>query len=203
MILRAVVLAAGQGTRLGGPKALARWTPRGAPWALLHARALRRRGAREVLLVLRDGVAPALGTLPSGVRVVVSHAPEALGPAGSLQAAVESLPPEGLVCVTPVDALPLTKRVHRALCAALENPEALAAVPVFQGRGGHPVLLRAEVLDPYRTEREPPTLRALLQAPGPGLRRVPVEDPRVLADLDTPEAREHWYDYMLHPYNTT
>jgi molybdenum cofactor cytidylyltransferase len=154
-----------------------------------------------VLLVLREDVALTLGPLPTGVRAVLSHAPDAWGPAGSLQAATWSLSMEGLVCVTPVDALPVGSRVYRALREAVGAQDVLAAVPTFEGRGGHPVLMHAQVLRPYRACSVPRSLREMLSSLGDRVQRVPVPDPRVRADLDTPEAVDLWRHRRSFVYN--
>jgi CTP:molybdopterin cytidylyltransferase MocA len=59
-------------------------------------------------------------------------------------------------------------------------------VPRHRDRGGHPVVLRAAVLAPYRGGAPPPPLREVLRALGSACARVEVGDPDVIVDLDTP-----------------
>ena len=66
-----IVLAAGAGTRFGGPKALAR-TPEGEPWIARAARALRDGGCDEVVVVLGAGADAAALLVPDGTRVVIA-----------------------------------------------------------------------------------------------------------------------------------
>ncbi|NUQ79788.1 MAG: hypothetical protein HUU21_40310, partial [Polyangiaceae bacterium] len=57
--------------------------------------------------------------------------------------------------------------------------------PRAGGRAGHPVLVRAEALEPYRSP-SPPVLRDHLRSLGPRCVEVDVDDPAVRLDLNTP-----------------
>jgi CTP:molybdopterin cytidylyltransferase MocA len=119
---------------------------------------------------------------------VVSNAPDELGPAGSIAAIVKSgkIDEADELLITPVDMPPISPHIVDQLCSALGS-NALAARPVFGSRGGHPVLVRSSLIfDHYRISV--PSLRDVLRGPGVGLVDVPVTDPDVIADLDTPEA---------------
>jgi len=152
----AVVLAAGNGSRVGGPKALL--LVDGVPLAALHAQRRLAREADRVVLVVRREVAHVLAPLlPERVRVVESEEDDALGPAGSLRAAVraEAFSADDHLLVTPVDVMPATARVARTLLAGLEEHD--AARP----ERGHPIALRGSVLDGAFAARPEP-LRAVL-----------------------------------------
>ncbi len=206
-MMRAVVLAAGAGLRMGGPKALVHVGAH--PLAVAHAVSLLAAGVRTVAVVLRAEVAAVLAPLwpdASRVTVVVSNKPDAWGPAGSLQALVEAVDvKDGLWGVTPVDALPVREATLAALRNAVQtSAESLAARPVYNGRGGHPVVLRGAVLAAFASPGEPRNLREVLAGLGEAVLRVAVDDPTVTADLDTPEdlarwlgvGRAHWTSVM-------
>ena len=59
-----------------------------------------------------------------------------------------SLLPELVLLVAPVDTLPCREATYRALRRAL-SACVLAATPRFEGRGGHPVLLRGPLVEAY------------------------------------------------------
>jgi len=184
-----IILAAGDGERMGGSKALL--LASGEPLAAAHVHRMREAGVSRVVLVVRPSVAARLGAFPDA-QVLLSSAPD---PAGSLAVAVRgaAIAKDALVLVTPVDAAPATLATIEALAAALaEAPLALAATPRHGGSGGHPILCHAEVLAPYREEATPPPLRDVLRSLGDRRLRVDVDDARVLVDLDTPDDVLAW-----------
>jgi molybdenum cofactor cytidylyltransferase len=188
-----VVLGAGRGDRLGGPKALLRWRledGRELPLGAAHAVVRLEHDSSRVLVVVRDAVARVLASwLPAGAESVCSEAPDALGPAGSLAAAAQTLAgvdPEQLLLVTPVDCPPVPADAAKALLEALAASPRLRAVrPRFEGRGGHPVAMRASLLACYRAP-DPPMLRSLLGGLGRELLELALDEPAVRADLDSP-----------------
>ena len=209
----AIVLSAGRGVRLGGPKALLLVRDAGPPGPavpLLEAQCRDRLSAESerVIAVVRADVAELLGRRlrAAGARVVVSHAPDGEGPAGSIAAAAIHLAnkPFRAAVVTPIDVRVAAATVARLLEALIEvPPEAppeplteaptaaapsrglapLAVVPRFAGRRGHPVVLTPEALARYR-EPFPPPLRDHLRSLGDRVAVVDVDDPFVLEDLD-------------------
>ena len=185
----AIILAAGDGERMGGSKALL--VASGEPLAAAHVHRMREAGVSRVVLVVRPSVAARLGAL-ADAEVLVSRAPD---PAGSLAVAVRgaAIAQNALVLVTPVDAAPASTATIEALVAALTGtPLALAATPRHGGKGGHPILCHAGVLAPYREQAAPPPLRDVLRSLGDRRLRVDVDDARVLVDLDTPDDVLAW-----------
>jgi CTP:molybdopterin cytidylyltransferase MocA len=179
-----LVLAAGVGRRIGGPKALLGWE--GVPLAAAHAQA-RAKDCGAALVVTRGSIAEVLQRCCPWVAVLLSTEPDELGPAGSIAAAVRSGALDGAeqVVVTPVDVPPGSTQVVEALCAALGGAQ--AARPWVGDRPGHPVACRAELLRRHYASAAPP-LRDVLAGLGAQCARVQVNDPDCLIDFDTPEA---------------
>ncbi|WP_437285284.1 nucleotidyltransferase family protein [Sorangium sp. So ce406] len=193
-----IVLAAGAGKRLGGPKALLAWPPatKGGierPLALAHAEARLAAESARVLVVVRSSVFHALlAHVRPGVDLVAWTAPDDLGPAGSLAVAAPRIGDADAVIVTPVDVPPASAATVARLLARLEaaatsasSAPPLAVRPRHNGRGGHPVVLRAEALQRY-LEADPPPLRDHLRALGDRCVDEEVDDPGVLHDLNVP-----------------
>jgi CTP:molybdopterin cytidylyltransferase MocA len=186
----AVVLAAGKGARLGGPKALLRWSAGGKPRPLAIAHAEARLGAEctRVLIVARKPVVQALiPFVMPGLDLLVSSAPDDQGPAGSIATAAAKLGADDRVLIMPVDTVPAKAATVASLLARLGTGGAapLAVRPRHGGRGGHPVALQARALERYR-EPNPPSLRDHLSALGDACVDEDVDDPDVLVDFDTP-----------------
>jgi CTP:molybdopterin cytidylyltransferase MocA len=140
-----IVLAAGAGTRAGGPKAL-RATGAGEGWMAVQHRLLVVSGASRVLVVLGAAAEAALPLLPRGAEPVL--APDwADGLSASLAAglaAASSSPDAVAALVTLVDLPDLpAAAVRRVLAAGPLAPEALRRA-TYRGAPGHPVLLGRE-----------------------------------------------------------
>ncbi|WP_052129284.1 nucleotidyltransferase family protein [Clavibacter michiganensis] len=150
-----VVLAAGAGTRFGGPKALATH-PDGTPWLATAIRALADAGCSPVLVVLgarADEAAALLAALPEPAPARLVRADDwADGMSASLRAALRAAaavdPPPVALAVVPVDVPDLdAATVRRVLDAGPVDPSTLRQA-AFRGRPGHPALLGRDHWDP-------------------------------------------------------
>lgn len=179
-----VVLAAGRGSRMGGPKAL--MIVGGEVWWRVQSRRLHELGlaatwvvshevhsalAKETdapdRLVLGDSTAPMFTSVLLGVR------------------SLSTSPPTG-VFILPVDAPAPSQTVWQSL-AVSES----VAFPAFQGKRGHPVYLPwswiAETLNgPVASSRDPSSLR-LDELIAPVAHAVNVSDSVVACNLNTPD----------------
>lgn len=185
----AVVLAAGAGERMGGPKALLELD--GAPLLQRHVERALALGCAHVAAIIAPEVhallAPALSRFAAKLSLIAAHTDsQASSLARIVQALAHAHSSSPTFLITPVDVLPCSAATFRALHAALA-PQLCAATPSFAGRGGHPVLVRAELLMPYRDAALAayPPLRDVLARAGARRREVVVEDPAVVSDLDT------------------
>ena len=136
------MLAAGAGSRFGGPKALARAAD-GTPWVELAVRMLRAAGCAPVLVALGASAEEARGLVPADADIVIVE-DWSEGLSASLRAglgAASALSAEA-VLITPVDtpgaavdaAVRVIERAGNPLSAGL-------ARAVYEGRPGHPVLI--------------------------------------------------------------
>ncbi len=186
-----LVLAAGASRRMGGANKLL-LSVRGRPLVSWPAGALGGAGLEPVVAVVgRD--AGAVARALSGLDVLcVRNDRYRDGMGASLAAGVRALPREVDAVAVVVGDLPgLRPELVAAVVAAFRSDPRGIAVPVFQGRRGHPVVFD---LGRYR-----PALEALsgdrgardLLAAHPGdLLEVPVDDPGAVQDVDTPDAYE-------------
>lgn len=141
MTVHGLLLAAGAGTRMGGPKALVR-DAEGRSWVERHVRLLRDGGCPAVTVVLGAGAADARALLAgAGVDVVEAH-DWADGMSASLRAGLNALSggDAEVALVSLVDLPDLTPDVVRRVAAAVDGPATLARA-AYAGRPGHPVLL--------------------------------------------------------------
>ena len=92
----------------------------------------------------------------------------------------------------------MASRTIDALAAARDSDElGLWFVPTYHGQGGHPVLWKERVRPEILELRPDAPVRALMPELGPQVRRVAVEDPGVVASIDTPEEYRLAHDGWL------
>jgi CTP:molybdopterin cytidylyltransferase MocA len=191
-----VVLAAGASERMGRSKALLDF--RGVPFVVRILEALEALDMKPRLVVLGpDGprIRPSLATHDC---VIIEQPDVAGGEIGSLRAALTALEPvrPSAVLAWPVE-LPhvrvatIERLLERYRLAPPPAPPP-AVVPSFAERRGRPVLwdrtLFEELADsPVATRHGG---RAVLLAHEAELATVPVDDPAVIDDLNTPEDYE-------------
>jgi CTP:molybdopterin cytidylyltransferase MocA len=139
-----LVLAAGAGRRLGGPKALVRLTPGGPTLVETAVRRVRAAGCGRVVVVVGaagEQVADAVSSLDVEVVPATDWA-EGMG--ASLRAGLEHLGtrPDDVALVALVDLPDVTVEVMtRVLDAATSEGAAALARAAYDGRPGHPVVL--------------------------------------------------------------
>lgn len=134
-----IVLAAGAGTRAGGPKALRR-DDDGMPWLHHAVAALRGGGCDPVLVVLGAEAARARALVPAEETVVVAER-WADGLSASLRAGLEAAPPDvsaAVVTLVDLPGLPAAA-VERLLAAPLSRATLRRAT--YDAQPGHPVVI--------------------------------------------------------------
>jgi len=175
-----VVLAAGRSSRMGQDKALL--PVRGVPALSLLARKLL--AVCETVVVVsganHDALAELVALLPPGVLLVRNPHPDR-GMFSSLQTGLAHT--RGDVFVQPIDQPLVPPDVYAALPAAPWGGLD-AKAPVYDGRRGHPVLLRAAFAQGLLAQSATANLRDLLRAASVG--EVPVNAPEVLHNWNTP-----------------
>jgi molybdenum cofactor cytidylyltransferase len=179
----AVVTAAGRSTRMGRAKALLEWG--GQPLLTHQVRGLL--ACREVIVVLGHEAHLLQPFVPSHacVRTVFNPRYDE-GRSTSLAAAFALVRgPVAGVLVVAVDQ-PLADGVLQRLCDAY-RPEHAVLQPSHEGRRGHPVLFRGDLLPELQAvASEPEGLRTVVQRHAARRHLVPVSERDVLLDLNMP-----------------
>jgi CTP:molybdopterin cytidylyltransferase MocA len=145
MGLTGIVLAAGAGTRAGGPKALSQ-TPDGEPWLARAVAVLRGAGCDRVVVVLGAEAERAAARVPAGAETVIAEDWE-LGMSASLRAGLAAASDGDAALITLVDLPDLPAAVARRVVgdwAAGAEGRLVLRRAAHSGRPGHPVLIGAD-----------------------------------------------------------
>ena len=191
MRIVAVVLAAGEGRRMGGPKALLRIGPQS--FLARAADILARPGVAEVVAVLgheAERVRAEAGVPPEVATEVNPRYRE--GMLTSVRAGLDAAAARGAdaVLLHPVDHPLTAAETVDAVVEAL-RAGARIAVPSREGRRGHPGGFAASVWPALRVAPPEEGARAVLAAHPEWI--VHVEgDPGCLRGIDTPADYERW-----------
>jgi molybdenum cofactor cytidylyltransferase len=185
----AILLAAGESTRMGQPKQLLDW--HGRPLVVAQVEQLLDAGCQPVVVVLGAHASRIRPLLPSRSDVqITTNRNWREGRASSIRAGARAVPPTvDAVLVVSVDQpthASVIRRLHSDLEAA---PHALIAVPRHDGRNGHPPLFRSDLLPELQgaTERQE-GLRQVRRRHADHTIFVELDDPIVALNLNTPDA---------------
>ncbi len=182
----AVILAAGQSTRMGQANKLTEVVD-GKPMVAHAVEAARGAGAEPVLLV--TGHQADAVTRAAGAGVTPVHNPNFTdGLASSIRAGIAALPADTGAAVILLGDMPAVggQTVRQLIGAWRGDPDCAIAVPVRDGRRGNPVLFDAGQFPSLGRLTGDVGAKALLADAAQGLVEVPAQGD-VHLDLDTPD----------------
>ncbi|HZO89913.1 MAG TPA: nucleotidyltransferase family protein [Chthonomonadaceae bacterium] len=106
----------------------------------------------------------------------------------SVQAGVRALPADCAAFFLVLGDQPMVQpETFRALLSAWRQSDAPLVAPTFEGRRGHPVLFSSRCAADILALPVGETLKTVVARYAAQRREVPVSDPAILADVDTPE----------------
>ncbi len=195
--LCAVILAAGESTRMGTDKALLPWPPV-APGAASSGHTFLS-AAIQALSPFSDLVIVVAGKNEANLAPVVyaeggflvrNPAPER-EQFSSLQVGLHEVLNRGrdAALITLVDRPPVSAATLETLLAAFTSATAKgkwAVVPEYQGRHGHPILIGREMIEAFLKAPATGTAREIEHQHRQHIEYVPVDDPRITMNVDTP-----------------
>ena len=184
----AILLAAGESRRMGQLKALLPW--QGDTLLGCQVSSLLQAGISQVVVVLghkRDRLLP---LLEGQDRVFPVFNPDyQAGKTTSIKTGLrarQAADAQTLVLLN-VDQ-PRTSETISTLLSKHESSNCLITIPVFQGKGGHPIILDDSLLPELLEIAEASQgIRAVVRKHKERMQRVEMDTPEILWDLNTPE----------------
>jgi molybdenum cofactor cytidylyltransferase len=165
-----------------------------------------------VALASCDRVVVVIGLHDQGTRTAVEQAATALNAADrvevvtgvpydpgmfiSVQAGLRHAGAADAVLIFPGDVPLLLPSTATAVRDAVLKGGSLVAVPSCRGRGGHPVAFAARCVPELLDMPQHATMRQYLESHGPEVTAVPVDDPGMLLDMDTPDAYRRVVEHL-------
>ena len=172
---------------MGRDKALLPW--RGGTFLSAAIRALQ--PVTELVIVVAGANVASLAPIADAhaAFVAVNTSPQQ-GQFSSLQVGLQDVLNRGrdAAIVTLVDRPPAEVETIEQIKAAFLGDERIwAAVPEFSGKHGHPFVIGREMIEAFLRAPVHSTARDVEHANQQHIRYVPVNDPLVVANVDTPE----------------
>ena len=184
----AILLAAGESSRMGQLKALLPW--KGQTLLQHQVAALREGGADRVVVVLghrADDLKP-LVEQDEGATWVLN--PDYLqGKTTSIKAGLSALDADAVSEILLLNVDQPRSAADIAHVLETHRSEGFAiTVPTCGGKGGHPIALSAALLEELRSiDEESQGIKAVVRRHADAVNRIPLDNPQILLDLNTPE----------------
>ena len=198
-----VVLAAGFSSRMGRDKALLPWPPvaEGTPVAntFLGATIDLLQPFTDLVIVVAGKNVPSIGPVvyAHGAFLAVNRQPER-GQFSSLHVGLQEVLNHGrdAAFITLIDRPPVLPRTVKELRQAFldAEPNIWAVVPEVrrgeEGVHGHPIVIGREMIEAFLRAPATATAREVEHQYQQHIQYLPVEDPRLTQNIDTPEDYE-------------
>ncbi|HSQ39948.1 MAG TPA: nucleotidyltransferase family protein [Anaerolineales bacterium] len=191
-MISAIILAAGESKRMGQPKMLLPW---GEGTVLTHVLSVFREAGVEDILVITGGVKEQVEELVSGLRVrtVFNETFQTGEMLSSIQCGIRALTGQTQAALIGLGDQPQVQAGSvRRVCEVFLETKSNLVVPSYRMRRGHPWLIAHPLWDELLRMTPPQSPRDFLNAHAADIHYVNVDDPNILADLDTPEEYRKW-----------
>ncbi len=193
----AVILAAGESSRMGEDKALLSWPPptagqstSGDTFLSAAIRSLSPATDFVVVVVGKNEAALTPIIYAQGASLVVNPDPSR-GQFSSLQVGLQEVLNHGrdAAMITLVDRPPVSSATIQTLRDAFEaaDQNTWAVVPEFSGKHGHPYLVGREMMEAFLRVPATSLARDIEHSHQQHIRYVEVDDPMVTMNVNTPE----------------
>jgi molybdenum cofactor cytidylyltransferase len=178
-----IILAAGESSRMGSPKALLEF--RGETFLGRLIRCFEEHCSPVIVVLGHQPEVIRAGVRSPGAAKFVLNAEYQLGQFSSLQCGLRTVPSdsEGVI-FTPVDH----PNIESATVSQLIRSRALIAIPQYLGQHGHPVFFSCSLVPEFLALAPDNQARTVLHRHASDIRYVDVPDAGILDDIDDPNA---------------
>jgi CTP:molybdopterin cytidylyltransferase MocA len=181
----ALIPAAGFSSRMGAPKALLRMAD-GRTFAGYLTQKYLLAGCNPVILVIQPGIE--IPDLNSHQVTIVRNPQPELGRSHSIHLGIEKVPHNCACFLHNIDSPYLSEDLLKKLSDCEE--ESSYCVPVYESRGGHPVLLGKKIVKTLRNNQTTDDFRMILK----NFRKTEVKflNNHILLNINTFQDYEKW-----------
>lgn len=183
----AILLAAGQSSRMGHPKGLLAWE--GKPLILHQIEQIHRSRIDRLIIVLgyRPELYQTLFHFEDQRMTVIWNEKWEEGKSSSILAGLSAMEETSKAILFVNVDQPLSARIIDELIESHERTQAGIQIPVYGRRRGHPVLLSTRLMEALQSIKEATQgLKSVIREFHQDTVQVDIEDPSVLYNFNTP-----------------
>ena len=186
-MISAILLAAGESRRMGSAKALLYY--QGQTFIARSCNAFLTAGVDELIVVLGARADELRHALPAHHKLrSVVNLRYSLGQLSSLMVGVGALSSESeATLVNLVDHPLIEVETIKALMTSFRAAPLPILIASYQGKRGHPVLFSSQVYGEILAAPLDQGAKVVVRKDPTRVREIPLDDPGILADIDTPE----------------
>lgn len=199
MSFYAVILAAGESTRMGSPKALLKIKDKTFLEHIIQT--IHDAGILQKIVILGDGAETIVQSIDSEkiqkdfkVKFLINEDYKR-GQLSSIQTVIKSLPKDAeAIMVFPVDRPLISSKLISQLITTFYETNAPVVLPIHNAQRGHPVIFSAKVFDELLRAPYDLGARAVVWANHNEVVEVTTDEEGILRNIDT---RESYEKYIL------
>jgi molybdenum cofactor cytidylyltransferase len=186
-MIAGLILAAGESSRMGTPKATLAY--RGRTFLDWIVETLRSAGLERIVVVLGHRAEEIQPRVKSEAIEVIINPDYRSGQTSSFQEGLRALTAEDLeaVLLCLVDHPAVSAGTARGIVTAFRESDAPVVIPTYHGRRGHPVLIARRLFDELLGLTGDAGADSVVRRYRPATQYVEVEDEGVVIDVDDPE----------------
>ncbi|MBI3872281.1 MAG: nucleotidyltransferase family protein [candidate division Zixibacteria bacterium] len=187
-MIAGLILAAGQGKRLGQVKPLL--THDHATLLRMVVERMRASALDHLIVVLGHEASKIVQKISIGGLKIVINGEHRMGLSSSLQRGLARMPPRCQAVMVALADMPLvTTATINTLISEYNKGKKGIVVPVYNHQRGHPVIIDLKYLEFLLALRGDVGAKSVLEAHPKDVHEVPIDSDEVLIDVDT---REQW-----------
>lgn len=201
----AIILAAGEGTRMGKLKQLLPWGNSTILGTVIsnvvesklidgQIRIVVGAAAGDVILYIKKQIIPLLKDQRKEQLCIMENIDYRQGMSSSIKTGLVNLPAETeMVTLFLADQPLITPQIINLIIKKYKKERPLALVPLASGKRGHPVVFNTKLLSEISYLNGPGGLRSILNNYSDQVYYYEIDDKRIIIDIDF----EHEYNYYL------
>jgi molybdenum cofactor cytidylyltransferase len=187
----AVILAAGESSRMGSPKALLQI--KGNTFLQHIVDTVRRAGLENIIAVIGHDAENIRSKFPDNAVQFIVNENYQKGQLSSIQTVIKNIPKEvDAILVCPIDRPLVSSGLVQNLLSEFIKSKPPVVIPIYDAKRGHPIIFSSSVFPELMRAPLDIGARAVVWAHHNEVVEVPTNEEGVLINIDTPELYEKY-----------